>query len=104
MRIENEWGIHQVETTVDFAQNSRIVNWFTGGLNFQIEHHLFPQICHIHYPALAPIVKQTSDEFGVQYYAHPTLGSAVASHYRFLRQLAQKPAAEADSESLTTAA
>ena len=103
MRIENEWGVHQVETTVDFAQNSRIVNWFTGGLNFQIEHHLFPQICHTHYPALAPIVKQTSEEFGVNYYAHPSLGSALASHFRFLKQLAQKPAEEVDSDSLTSA-
>ena len=88
-RIENEWAIHQVETTVDFARTSRIVNWFTGGLNYQIEHHLFPQICHLHYPELSKIVEQTSKEFGVRYTAHQTLGAAVASHYRLLRSLGQ---------------
>ncbi|MEQ9406993.1 MAG: acyl-CoA desaturase [Fuerstiella sp.] len=89
LRIENEWAVHQVETTVDFAQKSRLVNWYTGGLNFQIEHHLFPQICHIHYPALAGIVEQTSREFGVSYHAHPTLWSAIASHYTWLRRMGQ---------------
>jgi len=87
LRIENAWAVHQVETTVDFAQTSRLVNWYTGGLNFQIEHHLFPQICHIHYPALAKIVEDTSREFGVSYNAHPTARSAIASHYRWLRQM-----------------
>ncbi|MFK7817714.1 MAG: fatty acid desaturase [Planctomycetaceae bacterium] len=88
-RIENEWAIHQVETTVDFARTSHIVNWFTGGLNYQIEHHLFPQICHLHYPELSKIVEETSKEFGVRYTAHQTLGAAVASHYRLLKSLGQ---------------
>lgn len=86
-RIENEWAIHQVETTVDFAQDSFLVNWYTGGLNFQIEHHLFPQICHIHYPALAKIVRETSQEFGVQYNSHPSMLQAIKSHYRWLREM-----------------
>jgi len=89
MKIENAWAVHQVETTVDFARESWLATWFTGGLNFQIEHHLFPQICHIHYPDIAKIVEQTSAEFGVQYYAHPTTTSAVKSHYRWLRKLGQ---------------
>ena len=86
-RIENAWGVHQVETTVDFAQKSWLANWYTGGLNFQIEHHLFPQICHIHYPQLAGIVSATAKEFGVQYSAHETVGQAIASHFRWLRQM-----------------
>ena len=86
-RIENAWAVHQVETTVDFARTSRIVNWLTGGLNYQIEHHLFPQICHVHYPAIAGIVERTSAEFGVHYYAHQTLWQAVRSHYTWLRQM-----------------
>ena len=86
-RIENEWAAHQVETTVDFAQNSWLASWYTGGLNFQIEHHLFPQICHAHYPAIAKIVEETSAEYGVKYYSHPTTWSAIKSHYRWLREM-----------------
>lgn len=86
-RIENEWAIHQVQTTVDFARTSRLVNWYTGGLNYQIEHHVFPQICHLHYPALSKIVEETSNEFGVKYTAHQTFSAAVASHYRWLKHL-----------------
>lgn len=90
-RIENEWAIHQVETTVDFAQGNWLVNWYIGGLNYQIEHHLFPQICHIHYPAVAKIVEQTAEEFGITYHTYPTLGGAVASHYRWIREMGRTP-------------
>lgn len=86
-RLESAWAMHQVETTVDFARDRWLATWFTGGLNYQIEHHLFPQICHVHYPAVAKIVEETSKEFGVHYYAHPTTGGAIASHYRWLREM-----------------
>jgi linoleoyl-CoA desaturase len=95
MRIENSWAVHQVITTVDFARDSRLVSWFTGGLNFQIEHHLFPQICHLHYPALARIVEQTAAEFGVPYHSHPTMRSAVKSHFLWLRRMGQPIAVSA---------
>ncbi|MCP4172922.1 MAG: acyl-CoA desaturase [Fuerstiella sp.] len=95
MRIENSWAVHQVTTTVDFAQGSRLVSWFTGGLNFQVEHHLFPQICHLHYPALARIVEQTAAEFGVPYHSHPTMRSAVKSHFLWLRRMGRPVAASA---------
>jgi linoleoyl-CoA desaturase len=67
-----------------------MVSWFVGGLNFQIEHHLFPRICHIHYPAIAPLVEQACREFGVHYRAHATLGAGVASHFRWLRRMGSK--------------
>jgi len=86
-RIENSWAIHQVETTVDFARRSRIAAWLLGGLNFQIEHHLFPRICHIHYPAISKVVEQTCKEFGVRYCEHKSFWSGVASHFRWLRQM-----------------
>jgi linoleoyl-CoA desaturase len=86
-RMESPWAVHQVETTVDFARDSRIVSWLVGGLNFQIEHHLFPRICHIHYPAIAPVVERTCKDFGVRYVAHETLFDGVRSHYRLLREL-----------------
>jgi linoleoyl-CoA desaturase len=94
LHIENEWAIHEVETTVDFGPGNRFLNWYCGGLNFQIEHHLFPLVCHVHYPALAKIVKQTCAEFGVQYNVFPTWRGALMSHLRILRDLGRKPASE----------
>ena len=86
-RIENAWAIHQVETTVDFARGSRLAAWLLGGLNFQIEHHLFPRICHIHYPAISKLVEQTCRELGVKYNAHESFWSGVVSHFRWLRRM-----------------
>ena len=88
-RMENSWAMHQVETTVDFARNSWLATWFTGGLNFQIEHHLFPHICHIHYPAMSKIVEATAAEFGVRYHAHSSAFSAIQSHFRWLKAMGQ---------------
>ncbi len=81
------WAEHQVRSTADFAQGSALVTWYTGALNFQIEHHLFPKICHLHLPALAPIVRRTCEEFGVPYFAYPTTRSALVSHTRWLRSM-----------------
>jgi linoleoyl-CoA desaturase len=86
-RMPTAWAEHQVQTTVDFAPRNRPLSWFIGGLNFQIEHHLFPQICHVHYPALAPLVQQTCHEFGLRYAAKPTFRAGVASHFRWLRRM-----------------
>jgi len=87
-RIQNPWAVHQVQSSVDFARNNRLVSWLVGGLNFQIEHHLFPTLSHVNYPAISAIVEKTCREFGVHYTAHPTLGGAVASHFRWLRRMA----------------
>jgi linoleoyl-CoA desaturase len=87
--IDNEWAIHQVETTANFSAQSKLAAWYCGGLNFQIEHHLFPRVCHIHYPAISKIVEQTCREFGIKYVSHPTLRGALAAHFRFLRNLGQ---------------
>ena len=85
--IENEWAVHQVEATVDFAPHNWLVNMYTGGLNYQIEHHLLPHICHLNYPRLAPIVRATCEEFGVRYNCYPTWRAALASHWREVRLL-----------------
>lgn len=85
--IENAWAVHQVETTVDFARGSAAVSWLLGGLNFQIEHHLFSRMCHVNYPAIAPVVEQTCAEFGVRYNRNVTMAGAVRSHYRWLRRM-----------------
>jgi len=86
-RIDTPWAIHQVETTADFARGNRLVSWFVGGLNFQIEHHLFPRVCHVHYPRLARIVEKTCRRHGIRYHAFPTVASAIRSHYRWLRRM-----------------
>lgn len=92
--IDNEWVIHQLYTTADFARNNTVLNWLIGGLNFQIEHHLFPNICHVHYPAIAPIVERTAHEFGLPYIAKPTFINAIGSHLRTLKELGRTGPAE----------
>jgi linoleoyl-CoA desaturase len=86
-RMAASWAEHQIETTVDFARGSRLLSWFVGGLNFQIEHHLFPRICHIHYPAIAQLVEQTCRDFQLRYTSHRTFFAGVASHFRWLRRM-----------------
>jgi linoleoyl-CoA desaturase len=83
----DDWAAHQVETTVDFAPQSRLLTWFLGGLNFQVEHHLFPKVCHLHYPALSRIVEELSAKHGVRYRSNFTLREALGSHFRHLRKL-----------------
>lgn len=89
--MRNTWAIHQVATTTNFANNSRLFSWYVGGLNFQIEHHLFPNVCHVHYRHLSAIVRRTAEEFNVPYRALPTFLQALAGHGRLLRDLGRKP-------------
>lgn len=89
--IENCWAIHQMNTTVNFSRRNKILSWYVGGLNFQVEHHLFPKICHIHYPAIAPIVKATAEQCNVPYLENETFGLALKSHIRLLKQLGKMP-------------
>jgi len=91
--IEATWAVHQVETTVDFARTNPVVAWFLGGLNFQIEHHLFPKICHVNYPEISKIVEQTCQEYGIKYHEHRTVWAGIVSHFRWLRQMGQPDAA-----------
>lgn len=87
--MENKWAIHQLLTTVNFAPRSKLFSWYVGGLNFQIEHHLFPNICHIHYKKISEIVRKTAEEFSLPYYTKPTFMSALVAHGSFLKQLGQ---------------
>jgi linoleoyl-CoA desaturase len=89
--IETEWAVHQVKTTANFATHNKIVSWFVGGLNFQIEHHLFPRVSHIHYPALSKIVKKVCEVHGMPYHQFPTMSSAVISHFKIMKKLGRKP-------------
>ncbi len=85
--VENHWAIHQLKTTANFSKGSKWFTWFIGGLNYQIEHHLFPNICHVHYPKIAHLVRQTAQEFNVPYYEHKTFYRALKSHFSLLNDL-----------------
>lgn len=89
--MENTWAIHQLYTTANFAPKNKIVNWFTGGLNHQIEHHIFPHISHVHYTKIAEIVKETAKECNLPYYEFKTMRGAVLAHYKHLKELGMKP-------------
>ena len=88
--MENAWLIHEMKTTSNFARSNKLLCWYVGGLNFQIEHHLFPKICSIHYPRISPIVERVAAAHGVPYNHHKTFGEAVASHYRMLKLYGQQ--------------
>jgi linoleoyl-CoA desaturase len=85
--VENNWAIHQMKTTANFAMKSKWFTWLIGGLNYQVEHHLFPNICHVHYSKISKIVKETAEEFNVPYYHHETFAKALGSHFRLLSDL-----------------
>jgi len=83
--MENSWAVHQLNTTSNFAPNNTILSWYVGGLNYQVEHHLFPNVCHVHYKKIAPIVEQTAKEFGLPYYSAPTFMAALIAHGKTLK-------------------
>lgn len=89
--IENNWAIHQLNTTVNFSRKSKWISWYVGGLNFQVEHHLFPTICHVHYPEVAHIVKATAEEYGVPYLENETFTKALSSHINTLVRFGKLP-------------
>ena len=92
--LETAWAEFQIRTTSNFAMNNKLISWLVGGLNFQVEHHLFPRVSHIHYPALSKIVQEKCSEFHLPYNYYPTLMGAIASHFRTMKMLGHKPAQE----------
>jgi linoleoyl-CoA desaturase len=89
--LENNWAVHQLLTTTNFAGNSRFFSWYVGGLNFQIEHHLFPNICHVHYKKISAIVRETAHEYGLPYKSARTFIDALAGHAKLLKELGKRP-------------
>ena len=85
--IHSDWLVHQMRATSDFGRNNGLLSWYIGGLDYQVEHHLFPNICHIHYPSIAPIIEATAEEFGFEYKLQPTILHALGSHFRRLKEL-----------------
>lgn len=87
--VENEWMIHQLTSTANFATSNKTLTWLLGGLNFQVEHHLFPKISHVHYPALNKIVKQTCQEFNIPYIEFKSFGHAFQSHFQVIQLMSK---------------
>ena len=92
--LKNTWAIHQLKTTVNFSPKNKLINWFTGGLNHQVEHHIFPNISHIHYGKIAEIVKKTAQEFNLPYNEYKTTRKAIIAHFNYLRLMGMKPKLE----------
>jgi linoleoyl-CoA desaturase len=86
-QMEDSWAIHEIANTTDFAPDNKVLSWFIGGLNFQIEHHLFSNICHVHYKKLAPIVRRTAKEFQIPYHVQPSFLKALKEHAKMLKKL-----------------
>lgn len=91
-KMENSWAVHQLLNTCNFSRKSRIMNYFIGGLNYQIEHHLFPHISHVHYSKIADIVKKTAQQYGLPYYEYSNFFTALAAHGRMLRKMGRQEA------------
>jgi linoleoyl-CoA desaturase len=94
-QVEQEWAMHQVSTTSNFATGNRFLSWLLGGLNFQVEHHLFPRISHVHYPQISQLVRETCREFNIAYLEYPSMRRALHAHLLHLHDMGkdQVPAA-----------
>ncbi len=90
LKITESWAAHQMRTTSNFSMQNPVISWFVGGLNFQIEHHLFPKVSHVHYPALSPIVQRLAKKHGLPYYCIDNFGSAVLSHFKTMRKFGER--------------
>jgi linoleoyl-CoA desaturase len=89
-KMEDQWALHQLKTTANFATRNKLISWWVGGLNFQIEHHLFPRISHVHYPAISKIIKKACKDFNFPYIEYPKMRLAVVSHVTHLKNLSRK--------------
>lgn len=89
--LKNTWAVHQLYTTANFAPNSNFISWYSGGLNHQVEHHIFPNISHIHYRKIATFVKETAKEFNLPYNEYKTMSLAIIEHYKLLKTLGENP-------------
>lgn len=90
-KLPDEFAAHQIKTTANFATGNKTISWLLGGLNFQIEHHLFPQISHVHYPQISKIVKKVCEDYGLNYIEYKTMSRAIKAHIQFLKEMGSTP-------------
>jgi linoleoyl-CoA desaturase len=93
--IEADWAVSQLYNTANFAPGAKLLSWYVGGLNYQVEHHLFPNICHVHYNKLSKIVRETANEYNLPYFSQKTFWGALKEHTKMLRDLGTKDFAPA---------
>lgn len=103
-KMADSWLVHEMRTTANFGRGNQLLSWYVGGLNFQIEHHLFPKVCSVHYPAISPIVESVARRHGLPYHAQPTLMAAVRSHHKMLKQFGPEAWAARNASTLAPAA
>ena len=84
--IRSSWMEHQMRATNDFARDNKILSWYLGGINYQVEHHLFPKVCHVHYREISPLIQSVAARYGIPYNSYPTLWEALRSHYQTLKR------------------
>lgn len=89
-KMQHDWYHHQFATTANFSPNSKIIFWLIGGLNYQVEHHLLPDVCHVHYKALTGIVAETAREYNMPYHVNKSFFSAIRRHTKMLRDLGKE--------------
>ncbi len=89
--VDTAWAEFQLKTTANFAMGNKVISWFVGGLNYQIEHHLFPRVSHVHYPAISKIVMEKCAEYNLPYNKYDTMSGALASHFKVMKDLGRKP-------------
>ena len=94
-QMGDTWMVHQLRTTANFARKNRLLAWYVGGLNFQVEHHLFPHVCSVHYGQISPIVEDAARKHGLPYHDNPSIAGAIASHFRVLHRLGRQTTATA---------
>jgi linoleoyl-CoA desaturase len=87
VRPGDDWAMHQVRTTADFATSSRLTTWYSGGLNHQVEHHLFPNVGHTHYAALRPLIREAAERHGLHVHDLGSMNSAIRQHLAMLKKL-----------------
>ncbi|QCK16902.1 fatty acid desaturase family protein [Mangrovivirga cuniculi] len=96
--IEENWSVHQILTTSNFAMNNKVLSYFIGGLNYQIEHHLFPYVCHVHYPEISRIIQKTTEKYNLPYFYEKSFTSALISHFKLLKTLGRQDKIKPDYE------
>lgn len=90
--IDNNYALHVLETTADFSRKKPLGTWLMGGINIHVIHHIFPKVCHVHYPQLTQILKETADDFGIDYYENPNFWVALKKHMWMLKHLSKPDA------------
>lgn len=90
-KINRDWAELQIATTLDYATDSWFWTFFTGALNHQTVHHVFPGVSQYYYPEITPIMVQTCKDFNIKYNYSPSFTQALGEHIKHLYVLGREP-------------